>query len=221
MPAGFLVIDPTPEAAGSAAARGAQVLSVKGSAQRMVVEGGKATWAAIRPGDSPDELSIIRTGLRSGVELQVNGARVAIGSASKVGICRVAGAGGLRLRYGSVRVHQAAGCPDGAFTVHTPAGMLALTQQTGGVAYGRGTGLQVTGPGGAWRTVRAGGASGQIAAMGLPKAANTSGPPAGPHAAVHNGPGGAGTALAPGIGLLNPSHPVQMQLNVNLAGPGK
>lgn len=150
--------DPGRPNAGAGAA--GVVTDVRGSVQRLLVADGQARWVPLKAGDRLGEADVVRTGLRSGAALAVNGATVHIGSATKLGVGRL-GRGPnrparLRLAYGSVglgragagaNVHVGTSARVGAEVhVQTPAGSARMSRATTSVKLTRAAGLKLRGP---------------------------------------------------------------------------
>jgi hypothetical protein len=95
--------------------RGATVVSVRGTAQRMAGSGGRARWVALGPGDVLGRRAVVRTGLGSRLEIVLPGCcRATIEGAAKIEIREFvhAAQGGsvlLRLQRGTVDLHRPRG----------------------------------------------------------------------------------------------------------------
>jgi hypothetical protein len=151
-----------PAAAPAAEALKAKVASVTGAAQRLVVgAAGQRTWVALKAGDMLDELTVIRTGLRSRVVLQLaDRGEVVVNSATKIGIGQFRKEGAtvttrLGLKYGTIRarVERAHGPND--FQVATP----TITASVGGsmsdLGYAADTGFQIASLEDVWKALAA------------------------------------------------------------------
>ena len=163
----FQVIDP-PQAACAASAKGGQaheskVLSVQGSAQRLLVTNGRASWVPVKPGDVAVSGSILRTGLGSRVELALpDGTKTSIGSATKVGLAPAGphgqtGAMRLDLAYGRLRFSRtgaASARPIRPIQIHTRAGAHQLTGQRATISHSPLSGIRLGGDRGALQRVQ-------------------------------------------------------------------
>lgn len=136
----------------------ATVLATVGVAQKMVLLDGKPAWKPIEAGDQLDELSVVRTGLNSRLAMGLpDGSRVALGSATKMGIASLGGDGEasrVTLKYGSLALTRPA---NASVQVETPRGAVNLVGGRGGVSCGGLAGLNLTGDR-AWQAVGGGGA---------------------------------------------------------------
>jgi hypothetical protein len=103
-----------PEPLGGAVSAAARVLSVRGAAERLVMRAGAPTWVRLRAGEELGPRAVVRTGLRSGLVLELHdGGQATVGAATKLGICAPPeGQGGpqgpLRVKYGAVRMSRPA-----------------------------------------------------------------------------------------------------------------
>jgi hypothetical protein len=120
----------TQPAAGGAKAR---ALSVTGQAQKSVAAAdGTLRWEPLREGDELSERTIIRTGLDSGVLLDLAGrGQVRVGSATKIGISELRVEGSLAktqlgLKYGTVRAEVDSRTGPADFRVTTPTATLSV-----------------------------------------------------------------------------------------------
>jgi hypothetical protein len=121
---------PSTQPAGGAQAR---VVSVTGQAQKSIVdEGGTIRWQPVRQGDELSEKTIIRTGLDSGVLLDLAGrGQVRVGSATKMGIGELKIDGALAktrlgLKYGTIRADVDSHKGPADFRVATPTATLSV-----------------------------------------------------------------------------------------------
>jgi hypothetical protein len=154
-----LIYDPPNPGGVAKVARAATVLAVTGSAQRMVVQNGQAKWVAVKKGDRLGQYSIVRTGLGSGVDLQLpNGQQAHVNSATKMGISdlgRGDGSAHLTLKYGGVGLSRGTRLTAAPVRVETPAGALRFTGDRGKVSFDRLAGLSLEGRRQAWRAAPA------------------------------------------------------------------
>ncbi len=162
---------PAGQAVASEAAEGAaMVLSVSGSAERMMMSGGKPQWVPLRVGDQLGTCSIIRTGLRSGVQLQMpDGGQADVGSAAKFGLRDVGSArtaAQMTLKYGAVGVLRGRSETASGPSVETPAGVVRLASRKGRVAFSSGTGLRLSGGRNVWQAAPFAARNNVIAATG-------------------------------------------------------
>ena len=140
-------VSPAPSAATSQPA-GAKVtvVSVTGQAQKCDASVEPRKWEALKAGDVLSELTIIRTGLDSGVVLNLAGrGEVRIGSATKIGITefRKEGASAktsLGLKYGSIQAQVDSKTGPADFRVATPTATLSVRGSQPQVYYGADTG---------------------------------------------------------------------------------
>lgn len=126
------------------------VVSVSGSAQKMLSSAPEPKWEPLKAGDRLDEMTVIRTGLRSKVVLNLaDRGEVDVESATKVGIAELRKSGqqvsaAIGLKYGMVRatVESARGPND--VRIATPTATLAVRHSKANVAFTEvGMGLQV------------------------------------------------------------------------------
>ena len=143
-----------------AAAAGPEVLAVQGTAQRLVIAGGKAKWLAVKVGDKLGPLAVLRTGLGSKVELKLgDGALATVFSATKMGIATLGGVGEpaaarLTLKYGSMKLRSYPMADTRPLVVETRTGALAFAGIKGSISYQYGRGLLLGAEKGAWQTAQ-------------------------------------------------------------------
>lgn len=108
------------------------VVSVSGSAQKMRAGGEKPAWEPLKAGDVLDELTVIRTGFRTKVELKLaDRGQVTINSATKMGIREVRMKGTLArtrlgLKYGTIQARVVSETGPSDFRVATPVATLSV-----------------------------------------------------------------------------------------------
>jgi len=108
------------------------VVSVSGSAHKLRASDPKASWKPLEAGDVLDELTVIRTGFRTKVELKLaDRAKVFIHSGTKIGIREVRKKGALArtrlgLKYGSIRARVISETGPSDFQVATPVATLSV-----------------------------------------------------------------------------------------------
>ncbi len=128
----------------------ATVASVSGSAQKLLTTAKEPKWEPLKAGDQLDEMTVIRTGLRSKVVLKLaDRGEFTLDSATKMGIAELRKSGqqvsaAVGLKYGMVRasVESARGPND--VRIATPTATLAVRHSKANVAFAEfGMGLHV------------------------------------------------------------------------------
>jgi len=137
------------------------VVSVTGQAEKLVA-GQTDKWQALKAGDKLDELSIIRTGLRSSVTLKFEDrGQTIVHSATKVGIADFHKKGNLAtarlgLKYGSLSVAVDSTRAPNDVKIETPAATLSVRGTKGGISYTGGNRVVLLGEAGTWNVAAAG-----------------------------------------------------------------
>ena len=136
----------------------ATVVKVTGQAEKLIA-GQTDKWQALKAGDKLDELSVIRTGLRSSVALKfADRGQTTVHSATKVGIAEFHKKGGLvttrlGLKYGSLSVAVDSTRGPNDAKVATPVATLSVRGTKGGISYAGGKGVILLGEAGTWNVV--------------------------------------------------------------------
>ena len=141
------------------------VMAVKGDAQRWVVEDEGTTWVDLNEYDPFHEKTVLRTGLRSMVRIDLGGGiELEMGEATKIGIdfnFDVERQVEITLKYGTVNLARD-NTPDGPqikrINVNTPTGAFRFIGSVGGISFRGSFGLAVT-DSDAWRAGPDGGAT--------------------------------------------------------------
>lgn len=145
----------------SAAKLQVTVVSITGQAEKFAAGRGDK-WTPVKAGDKLDEMSIIRTGLRSQVVLRFEDrGRTIVGAGTKVGIARFSKQNNLvttrlGLKYGSLNmaVDSTRGPNDAA--VVTPVATLSVRGTKGEIGYAGGRHLMLCGRAGTWQVTGSG-----------------------------------------------------------------
>ena len=126
----------------------ATVVSVTGQAQRCDASVSPKKWEAVKAGDVLNDLTIIRTGLDSGVVLNLAGrGEVRIGSATKIGITEFRKEGAtaktaLGLKYGTIEAEVDSKKGPADFRVTTPTATLSVRGSHPQISFGADAGTQ-------------------------------------------------------------------------------
>jgi len=136
---------------------------VTGSAQRTTVPADpepdfKLTWDGLEVDDRLGEKSVIRTGFRTRVLLEMgDNSRVVIDKPTKIGITELCKVGEvtrtrLGLKYGSIRVNVERARGPSDFRVETPVAVFAVTGTKGWISISADNGFALHGDRGSWAT---------------------------------------------------------------------
>ena len=148
------------------------VKAVKGDAQRLVVEDGATTWVDLNEHDPFNEKTVLRTGLRSMIRIDLGGGiELRIEEATKIGVdfdFDVDRPVEMTMKYGTVNLARD-NAPDRLpirhIHVNTPTGAFRFIGITGGISFRGPFGVALTGSD-AWRAGLDGGATRSL--MGVP-----------------------------------------------------
>lgn len=144
------------------------VVSVTGQAEKLV-PGEKSKWVALTGGDKLDELSVIRTGLRSKVVLKfADRGQTTVQAGTKVGVGEFSKKGKLvttrlGLKYGSLNVSVDSTRGPNDAQVATPVATLSVRGTSGQIGYTGGRQVRLRGQSGTWH-VASGGRSRNVGA---------------------------------------------------------
>ncbi len=134
----------------------AEVVSVAGRAQKLV-PGDEGKWVALKVGEELDELTVIRTGLRSKVVLRFSDrTEVQINRATKIGIAESRRRGALvtthlGLKYGTLRASVDSSKGPNDARVSTPVATLSVRGSGADIGFTGDRGLGLRGRSGVWR----------------------------------------------------------------------
>ncbi|MHC4295195.1 MAG: FecR domain-containing protein [Planctomycetota bacterium] len=140
----------------SGAAVKATVVSVTGKAQKLLA-GQDAKWVELKAGDQLDELTVIRTGLRTRVVLRfADRCEVEIARATKVGIAQARKQGELvkthiGLKYGTMRARIDSSKGPNDAKVTTPVATLSVRGSGANIGFTGDRGLGLLAYSGTWR----------------------------------------------------------------------
>jgi len=138
----------------------ATVVKVTGQAEKLAA-GKTDQWEALSSGDKLDELSVIRTGLRSSVTIKfADRGETIVGAATKVGIAEFRkktehATTRLGLKYGSLSVAVDSSRGTNDFKVATPVATLSVRGTKGDISYVGGD-LTLSGKEGTWNVAGSG-----------------------------------------------------------------
>ena len=133
----------------------ATVVTVTGQAEKMLA-GKDQKWTGLKAGEKLDELTVIRTGLRSKVVLEFEDrGRTTVGSGTKVGIAQFTKEGNLvrthlGLKYGTLKVAVDSTRGPNDAKVTTPVATLSVRGTSGEIGFG-GNRIVLRGQTGTWR----------------------------------------------------------------------
>lgn len=133
----------------------ATVVQVTGQAEKLVA-GKTETWQPLKVGDKLDELSIIRTGLRSSATIKfADRGQTEVKSGTKIGIAEFRKEGQLvttrlGLKYGAVSLAVDSTRGPNDVKVATPAATLSVRGSEADIGYTGGKGLIVLAEAGTW-----------------------------------------------------------------------
>ncbi len=149
---------PAPELAGKVT-----VVSVVGNAHKLVTTGTRRKWVPLKRGEALDELTLIRTGLRTKVVLRfADRAQVVVNNASKMGIGEFRKRGNFMkarvgLKYGTIRATIEKGRGPNDFRVATPVATLSVTGSGADIGALIDSPMVVQSFSGAWKTTTSAG----------------------------------------------------------------
>jgi len=133
------------------------VVSVEGLAEKLAAGQGDE-WTPLRAGDELDELTVIRTGLRTKVVLRfADRGEVVVDRATKIGVGEFSRQGGglvrtrLGLKYGTMRATVDSSRGPNDVEVSTPVATLTVRGTAGDIGYSGDRGLGLRGRAGTWR----------------------------------------------------------------------
>jgi hypothetical protein len=140
----------------------ATVVSVKGDVQKMRVGGATEQWTPVKAGEKLDEMTVVRTGLRSEAVVRfADRGETIVGAGTKFGIAEFRKTGGLvttrlGLKYGSLNVAVDSTPGPNDASVATPVATLSVRGTAGKIGYTGGSRLRLKGSAGTWQVAQAG-----------------------------------------------------------------
>jgi hypothetical protein len=135
------------------------VVSVTGQGEKMIA-GKDQKWTALKQGEKLEEMTVIRTGLRSKVVLEfADRGKTTVGSGTKVGIAEFAKEGNLvrshlGLKYGTLQVAVDSTRGPNDAKVTTPVATLSVRGTSGQIGFA-GNNIALRGQTGTWKVASA------------------------------------------------------------------